>query len=1071
MSVVKNTVGSDTAMTIVRLQKNVALASPPLPSGHPLIGVIPKYYVQLNNCAVGQYRLYDTNIWTHASGDTVVIKCEMDASADGCIYGGIAQTQAHESFHIKKTSYGTIEWDIDGTTVGTATWSEGIHLIGWLGVDDNGTKKVQPWYDGAVVPGSTASTLPRTFNVMIGGLWYDFNTTPVACIQSPGSWAIRIYEVVANNSNGSWHLYAGLINGNPIMFETRNKSISTAPTSTPPHRQIPITQGESEFPSSVSAVDFPDAGYGVQLHDLKILTGSGYNDLLAIVAEDGGIDGEAGWTSLVALAPYKLTKASDLSQYPFAFWLGGSGQSGAAPIPNGYTRPSGSTEVGLLQMGRKPKWSIWNDSMKIGFYVSWNAIAQNYKLNYNIFKRINVASGQGGQVITGGVDLRDFENYNSAENHPPYIQYSSSILNCYIHNGEFVQCLENDAYAGGNTLQDDCRVFKYNNTVGQPFRYRIGNLAPWNYTDDELANYGLYSVIGVKFSVHDLNSGTEYFKSDTYNNLGYRLSKNNFSVPARAAVANILRNTGVSTNFTVNETNKWGLLPRLYDASSSGYQLSLVGELYLKVGDPGSNGSNLDVSSVFKHQRTFSLQAVFNNKLNVSSSNFRTCLDTSYLADDTTQTINPGYISGNLQVGVVHKYNADTTKPMIYNETSYSCLYLPVMRCGKYTYHSQAHPNDTWEGIYEYMDIFGTRYDTPDTFTVSSANMIDYLCFVEVFTSYNETEIRHYCTFIRSMNGMKEFKKYCDYGSLSAYSRISGWPSGGRNALLIQSWGTTNVYADNVDYYTNFKQTIWKDKEPSTLPVSDPTMQNEYAATAYSTKMFVVPRGLLRNDRELDNNTTAIFHLVNTDAKLMFASVEGYFKSTTYQKYIYDSHIGCAMVFTQPVYKYTINSSNYPVSPLYGSNDMKWIFRTYKYMGGSTYQYCSSIFDQITADAAGYKHLYVYLSIKNGDVNYDALAAGHQNAHRGTLVASFDIKLKNNTMWEDVMYQNPDYGYCICEYDNIFAFNPPMDFYKWGNELDNAPFETITITMVDGSNRPQYAFPALYELIISTTII
>lgn len=594
MSIIKNTVESDTAMTIVRLQKNVALASPPLPTGHPLIGVTPKYYVELNNYAVGQFLSTDANIWKHASGDTVVIKCEIDANSEGTIYGGVYQSQNHEYFGIFYQG-GNIYWEIDGTTVGTAICSSGIHLIGWLGVNDNGTKKVQPWYDGAVVSGSTASTLSKTFDVAIGGMWNGL-TTPADCIRSTGSWGIRIYEVVANNSNGSWHLYAGLLGSTPIMFETRNKSISTAPTSTPPHRQIQIIQGASQsgITASRSAVDFPDAGYGVQLHDLKILTGSGYNDLLAIVAEDGGIDTAAGWSNSTADVPCKLTKSGE-SDRSFAFYLGNG--STHVPIPANWSASyagGNSYSLGELIKGRKPKWSIWSDTLKLGKYA-YPIAGGGRKMYFNIFY-----SNDG--ISNSNIDLIHFENYNSGSIHAPSMGFSGSMTFEY-HNGFCCRTTTSGRLIGN--AYDRCCIFPYNRDGGGLASVKVGNLALWNYTEYEQTHStglsymlacGAGVIVGVTTSSGTVSMAASLFK--TVEDTG-DMSGNDpipFCSGSNAQTKAMFRDSGFNATSIITEKS----VEVIRDLVGQGYTPILTATLTLlkQLTEPTSPNSQVDCSNL-----------------------------------------------------------------------------------------------------------------------------------------------------------------------------------------------------------------------------------------------------------------------------------------------------------------------------------------------------------------------------------------------------------------------------------------------------------------------------------------
>lgn len=1065
MSIVKNTTGVDTAVTIRRFPKQTNIIDWIPGAGSIITSLVAKYYLQLNNKAVGDNSGGQMpRMFSFGKGDSVIIKAEISANAQGVFFGG---GNPNGSVYISKSD-NYVMWSIDGDAVATIPWEEGVHLYGWIGVEAGGQLYSQPWYDGEIVTGSSAETFATQDYILLGGIYGGDNVAP-NCIHG-SDYGIRIYEVIAETSEGSWHFYPCTYNGNNYsLFETLNR-----------FSRVKFTiNGSSEGgTSSVSVGEFPEdvLGIGVQLFDIKHVTGSGYEDLLALMAEDGGIDTQAGWDGTTALTPYNLTRTADSAQLPFAFWLGGSSQSGALSIPDGYTRPSGSREIGLLQMGRKPKWSIWNDIIDFGFYVFEDASInpRKYYLQFNFLKRISTTYGDTYHTVDIGAQLERFENYNTAVSaqHPPKITYSDTNLICHVHNGALAKCLDDDIFAGySERWKDNLCVYKLNNTVGGSANWRVGNLLPWNFTDTELDNYG-YSVRAVKFSIKYSGGNLDYFSDEIHDTNYARLCKN--TLTSNPNLANTLRVAGKQLDLRIVDENKFSLLIDL--AQAQGHTLSMVGKMQLLMGD--NHDIELNVDRLFNNEARFDISAVFDGKNNQNSTNFRAILDDSMLAVDTTPMYSVSSdFSTDLHTGIIGAYRgmADLGVHTLFNYTnpwtsnSYSCIILPIMRFSWYN-HGQHHdpcpiiePNTYWPSTssQEETQVIAKR-------RLATAS-IAYKAFVEVYTSEldgdNNPVYGHYITLINAMNGMGEFKKYCDYGSPTASSKLSGWMQDAGQDLMMQAWGMTDPMLEDttLSYYSG--QPCWLDKVESASPFGNyhNYEKGPFQASANSVKMFVVPRKLLGKVGEFNDNTTAIFHLLNTDSPKVFCAYDGFIRSDTYQKYNSISQFfksntsqparSCYFVFTHPYYKYDIVNGDI-------STGIEFLFRTYVKDNTATngYKYIEDICDVLdNATSEGYnERMYIRLYCYDGTVDYTALSnSSVLKPDKGRYVAKFEIR-------KSTSYRTDTWGNYTLSYRDDAASD--SDFYNWGNEPAGTDrFQKFTLTRRVGSN-PSYIPSVLYQL-------
>ena len=170
--------------------------------------------------------------------------------------------------------------------------------------------------------------------------------------------------------------------------------------------------------------------YGIQLDDLKYLTGSGYKCLIPLVCCDGGVDSR--------LHPQNPEGAyAGITGHYFAFDLSSTKTpTGTTPAPlYPYMR-------GKLSAGRKPLgWDIWNDCIDRGFYVRNDN--GTYKLEFNIFKKSN-------GLDDDEVHLDMFEGYNTDPtcSHVPKIEMTSDDVTIPFHNGMNYECTKENMACG-----------------------------------------------------------------------------------------------------------------------------------------------------------------------------------------------------------------------------------------------------------------------------------------------------------------------------------------------------------------------------------------------------------------------------------------------------------------------------------------------------------------------------------------------------------------------------------------------------------------------------------------------
>ena len=523
MSIIRNVRSStNKTVTIKRFVANQPLDTNTSGSAYPV------EYIELSNYYMTPKTLSGVSYHSlhFAQNSSLIFKAEIRSGAKGPLFGS-RQTNCLNiivddyNYEGSPVALRCILWR-KGTTVIKAilaSASTGIHKYGWVYGKVGSTTGMCCYYDGVLDNVQTTY-----FSDDLYVLRLDNSTDPMYAISD---YAIRLYEIAGKlglTASGAQsvdvHFYAVKFGAgssyNPYMFDARSdQAIYLEPTASS------TTSGRNTTKSYGS-----DVTYGVQLHDLKYAFSSPYNDLIAIVCQDGG--NPEAWADPVD----KITNGTTTHNMAFRM-AGGSGTSVSAAMPlpeNYYVSRSGTytfidQEKGELIYGRYPKWNIWNDKLKFGLFVDMKD-ANTYVMRFNIFKDFNgnIMTPSGGTLSDARFDLIRFDGYSHHSNdaHAPILTSPSNIT-VFEHNT--VQCLCNsESIMGGvigGSMPDSshptvteryCVFFKRDSALGA-VGYRAGNLIPWNYAASDLTEK-IYGVTA-KAAFAD---GTVIFDSDTKQN-------------------------------------------------------------------------------------------------------------------------------------------------------------------------------------------------------------------------------------------------------------------------------------------------------------------------------------------------------------------------------------------------------------------------------------------------------------------------------------------------------------------------------------------------------------------------
>lgn len=718
MSIIKNNkVSYNKDFTIRRLPKGVAVT---VGNG----SYIFKKYVQANN-------VYFDAPWYLAAGETVYIKAEIEQNAEGYLYG---HNKSASSGHSIRKNGSNIEWLNGDAVVASTPWSAGVHIYGFAG-EMSGTIGCKPSYDGEILADTIISGGGKAENARIGGLLegtMSSTTDHEYCIHSTGTWAIRIYEVYAYSYSQYtsqpkyprvYHCYAATsTDGSAIYLVDTRYALSKA---------SPVNgSAVAGVTRSYSVADFDGEGYGIQLSDLREMTGSSYTQLLAILTEDD---------------PLKtLPNASDpfvINNRNFAFKL--------KNVPAGATG-SLASEDGDLIKGRRPKWYIWNDAIKFGLYVSGTP----KKMRFNIFRDncgddISSATHKSRYGSTDLVGV--FEGYDTSANHEPYINIVDGDLTAHIHNGAFVRCSGLEVLAGKpgyeytkvinggtqtakDTIKDQEAIYMLNTNAGGSIKYCPGNLIPWNYTRTQCEQWLGWLALGCKLKVNLAvgSSEEEYLASEHTVGAPYLNADT-----TDTSIKNQYRSTGFTDSLDVTK-NKWYLLDH-FVADSLPMKASLT-----LIGDTGE----IDCGDLLE-KKDVSLTAVRDGMIQTGSNKFRMIVD---CAED---------------IGVIGTTTGSWPIISLHSSTSYtpnkSAIAFPIIGCSKTTYSETAsYPDGTSKKVYRWNPVYSDK---------------DYISVIELYYTTTVSGQTRYNAAVAVKDAIR---------GMTAFDASHRW-------MLGEVWGDSNV--------------------------------------------------------------------------------------------------------------------------------------------------------------------------------------------------------------------------------------------------------------------------------------
>jgi len=441
-------------------------------------------YVRLVNSGYQSYYLSNSGLY-------FMMRCELPENANGYLMGIKASSSqnATNTFYIKIENK-VITWVI-GTTSYTHAWEEGVHDIGW--VDG------KPLYDNELVSTTAVAMSGVHGNKMvICGVRIDSNTYEY--ISQIDLYRVNMMVYASVNPTASSISYLECFYPCPSTLRNSMKI---------PEARMVVTYNSGTTNSATASEE--TVTYGVQLDDLRYITGSGYRDLMAIECEDNTLAAES-WAD----AEDRITNDDETHKMAFRLADGtGVQASDVVPLPATFrlTRPSGGYKSDLdyryyigsgsvtdpnnysgflpykkgdLIYGRKPTWPLWADGITWGRYVEGrrvmkadvNEIFQNlYFLRFNIFKDYK---GDDLQEL-----LERWDGFNTGAVHAPSAEVLSGLY-LEFHNRISCLCDVSTALTGKNagsttaSSADDRAIFKYSLSSSVLAKVKAGNLAPWD---------------------------------------------------------------------------------------------------------------------------------------------------------------------------------------------------------------------------------------------------------------------------------------------------------------------------------------------------------------------------------------------------------------------------------------------------------------------------------------------------------------------------------------------------------------------------------------------------------------
>ena len=380
--------------------------------------------------------------------NSIILGVELTAGVSGALFSAVNATY-NITLNNNRITFNA------GSNSKEISYSPGYHTLGFLYFNDGTNEGLHIYYDGIVNNGST----PVLFTLS------SFTREQIKIGQSSGSTGgvsgIRLskvvtyeYESTSSISTISKHYY-------PV----------TAPlpsADTAAWYETHYSQGLATS-LGISTASGKGAEYGISIADMVDITGGMYDNILAILADDGGANTDLGWSN--AHPPYP-TGAYTIRNRHFAFDLGGllvADETEQASAGSGY-----------LIRGRKPKWNIFHDAMKHGWTIDHVPGSTLYKLRYNLFKTLN---------NTDVLDIAWFEGYGNSkkEVHYPAVELGSTLGGgIQFTNGLPYPCTR--LFLGLPDMENkDFNIYFADKAQSGKVRGKLGNLAPWNYTGQELS--------------------------------------------------------------------------------------------------------------------------------------------------------------------------------------------------------------------------------------------------------------------------------------------------------------------------------------------------------------------------------------------------------------------------------------------------------------------------------------------------------------------------------------------------------------------------------------------------------
>lgn len=450
-------------------------------------------------------------------GASVIIRCEVATDANGPVCGITGKSRI-----VAESGY--IKWYDDDNTLCYSVANDGKqHDLGFL-FDVNTTR---PFFDGVVNATMVLPSVERDF--IVGGLAANSSNggQTGTCITSSSTYAIKVYEIeglfcqrnmLGDENFNFMHFYAcgayASVSAG-FMFDTRH--------STAVRLEYP---SDSSGTRGLGALENP---YGVSLNDLQTALGSPYEQLLAVIGQDNGVDRggvgaedkHAGWLDPVATNEDKTVNA-DTAQIvttteggvtrslSLAFYL----QAAYLPAGATITNPTdvNDYENGDLIRGRQPKWNLWDMNLK-GFkhikQVSSGAYGQNYsyQFRYNIFKDIH-----GNNIFsTNEPDMMAvFDKYTTSDvaHYAPRLEATGLAV---IHSYNSLPYIKDKENMYRANKERSSKAYINNEGEGDGIvKGVLGNLPYWNFTQTQQgSDLYVYGLI-VRGAIKDGASATGY---------------------------------------------------------------------------------------------------------------------------------------------------------------------------------------------------------------------------------------------------------------------------------------------------------------------------------------------------------------------------------------------------------------------------------------------------------------------------------------------------------------------------------------------------------------------------------